>query len=775
MPESLSPTRREVPTASHFGTYVAETDGRRILGLRPDPADPEPSSIGLGVPSTLDSPARLTAPYVRRGYLERGPGPAGGARGRDPYVRVDWDTALSLAASALRDTIAEHGNPAIFGGSYGWGSAGRFHHPQSQIHRFLNLLGGYTRSVESYSSAAMQVILRRVGGGYGAALASNPTWREIGEQRSLVLAFGGLPARNAQVNGGGIGRHTNLADQRWARAQGAEFVSISPLHDDVDDALEATRLPARPGTDVAIMLALAHELVTAGAHDQDFLRRCTVGWETFEAYLLGRTDGVPKTPAWAGPISGLPAADIAALARRMRGRRTVITTSYSLQRADHGEQAPWMALTLAAISGSLGLPGGGFGAALGALHQLGLEPSRFRPAALPQGRRGVDAFIPVARIADMLLHPGEPFRYDGAQLTYPDVRLVYWVGGNPFHHHQDLNRLVRAWQRPETVIVHEHFANALARHADIVFPAATWLERDDFAAGSADPFVSAMVRAAEPPPEVRTDHAILAGLAAELGIADEFTEGRTEAEWIEHLYAQTRAHATELGAELPTLAELREIGTVALPQPPPALAPYTALRDHADANRLHTPSGKIEIFSERIAGFGLPDCPGHPTWLEPVEWLGAPGAVTYPLHLISGQPDRRLHSQFDNGSHSRAGKVAGREPVLINPADAAARGIVDGAVVRLHNARGECLAGAVVSDRIRPGVVRLSTGAWYDPSGPGGLDVHGNANTLTPDRGTSALAQGPSAHSCLVEIEAYRGDPPPVTVFGPLPTAGPTS
>jgi len=181
----------------------------------------------------------------------------------------------------------------------------------------------------------------------------------------------------------------------------------------------------------------------------------------------------------------------------------VFACSYSLQRADHGEQAPWLALTLAALTGNLGLPGGGFGCGLGALHQLGLPVSGFRPPArFEQGRRPIDRFIPVARIADMLLHPGAEFDYDGGRYTYPDIRLVYWAGGNPFHHHQDLNRLVRAWQRPDTVIVHEHFANPLARHADIVLPAATWLQRDDFAVG-ADPSVSAIVQAAQPPGEVR--------------------------------------------------------------------------------------------------------------------------------------------------------------------------------------------------------------------------------------------------------------------------------
>ena len=167
-------------------------------------------------------------------------------------------------------------------------------------------------------------------------------------------------------------------------------------------------------------------------------------------------------------------------------------------------------------------------------------------------------------------------------------------------------------------------------------------------------------------------------------------------------------------------------------------------------------------------------------WLPPTEWLGSPLAERFPLHLVSGQPERRLHSQFDNGSYSRAGKVAGREPVLINTSDAARRGIAAGDVVRLFNDRGQCLAGAVVSDEIRPGVVRLSTGAWYDPVEPGGLDLHGNPNVLTPDRGTSSLAQGPSAHSCLVELERAAPDQPAVRVFDAMPieaessNAGPT-
>lgn len=403
------------------------------------------------------------------------------------------------------------------------------------------------------------------------------------------------------------------------------------------------------------------------------------------------------------------------------------------------------------------------------MHELGLARNGFRPAAFEQGESSIYSVIPVARIADMLLGPGTEYDYDGQRHRYPDIRLVYWAGGNPFHHHQDLNRLVEAWQRPETIVVHEHFANSLARHADIVLPAATWLERTDFAAG-VDGHLSAIVKAAEPPAGVRTDYEIFAAVARNLGFEESFTESRTADEWVVELYERTRKRVADAGAVLPDWEEFVTAGVIPAPAIPVPTPPYRALRADPDAHPLDTPSGRFEIFSATIDGFGYDDCPGHPTWIPPTEWAGSPLAQRWPLHLLSGQPERRLHSQFDNGTHSRDGKVRDREPVVLNPGDAAARSIRDGDVVRIFNDRGQTLAGAVVSDEIRSGVVRLATGAWYDPITPGGLDVHGNPNVLTPDRGTSKLAQGPSAHSTLVEIERFDGPLPPVTVFGPMPT-----
>jgi biotin/methionine sulfoxide reductase len=199
---------------------------------------------------------------------------------------------------------------------------------------------------------------------------------------------------------------------------------------------------------------------------------------------------------------------------------------------------------------------------------------------------------------------------------------------------------------------------------------------------------------------------------------------------------------------------------------------FASFRRDPEGNPLKTPSGRIEIFSETIDAFGYDDCPGHAVWLEPAEWLGSAQAARYPLHLLSNQPRARLHSQLDCSTVSRNAKVADREALWMHPTDAIARGIAPGDVVRVYNDRGACLAGVVVTEAIRPGVVQLATGAWFDPEDPaaiGSLDKHGNPNMLTLDKGTSKLAQCSSAQTALVEVERCTQPPPAVTAFVPPP------
>jgi len=759
-----------IPTVTHWGAYDAELAGGRIVAMHPYEGDRDPSAMGAGMVDAYDDACRIHEPMVRKGWLENGPRADDAGRGNEPFVAVSWERALDLLAGEIERVRTDHGNQAIYAGSYGWGSAGRFHHAQSQLHRFLNMAGGYTATANSYSYAAGEVILPHVLNPFQKILLEHTSWATIAEHGELVVSFGGLPLRNSQVASGGTGCHSQRDDMRACRDAGVGFVLIGPMRDDIEGELGAQWLPARPNTDVALMLGLAHTLHAEGLHDRAFLASHCTGFERFEPYLTGASDGCAKDADWAAGVCEIPAQTIRDLARRMAASRTTIALSWSLTRGDHGEQPYWMGLTLAAMLGQIGLPGGGIGFGYAGVNSIGKLTRHMSWPSLDQGRNPVDVVLPVARVSDALLNPGQTIDYNGRRVTYPDIRMVYWTGGNPFHHHQDLNRLRRAWRRPETVVCHEPWWNPLARHCDIVLPATTTLERNDFSGSSREGDLFAMPRVVAPVGQARNDHDLFAGLAGRLGFAEGFTEGRSEMEWLRHLYDRGRQRAAEQGVEMPDFDGFWEDGVFSLSAPEKGAVMFAGFRADPKGEPLATPSGRIEIYSQTIAGFGYDDCPGHAVWMEPAEWLGNASGGRFPLHLISCQPGSRLHSQYDNGATSRADKVAGREAVWLHPDDAGARGITDGAVVRLFNDRGSCLAGAVVTPAVRPGVVRLPTGAWYDPIDTGKSDAmcrHGNPNVLTLDKGTSRLAQGPSAHTCLVDVERYEGELPAVGAFSP--------
>lgn len=759
----VSPVPPALTSLTHWGAFTATVDSGDVASVTPLPGDADPSPALGNIPGSVRHRSRVTAPAVRRGWLEGGPGPSD-RRGADEFVAVSWDELTDLLADELRRVVHTHGNEAIYGGSYGWASAGRFHHAQSQVHRFLNCLGGYTFSRHSYSLGATGVIMPRVVGTHDDLFKRSTQWDVIVEHTDLMVCFGGMALKNTGVNHGGTTAHPARDALRRFRERGGQIVSFSPLRDDIDGPCDW--YAAVPGTDVAIMLALAHVLASESLADRDFLATYCVGYERFERYLLGVDDGVPKSPQWAASICGLSAEELTALARRMAAARTIVTVSWSLQRTRHGEQAPWMGLTLAAMLGQIGLPGGGFGHGYGSMNEPGLPPLRCGLPRLPQGVNPVSSFIPVAAVSDMLLHPGEMFDYNGIRLVYPDIKLVYWAGGNPFHHHQNIPRLRRALGRPDTVVVHEPYWTAMAKHADIVVPSTTFLEREDFSGSKNDPVLMAMPKMTEPYAQSRDDYQTFAALARNLGFEEAFTEGRTTREWLAHLY---RNWSTSLDFDVLTFDDFWRAGRLRLPTEE-GLTLLADFRSDPTTHRLGTPSGLIEIFSATIDAFGYDDCRGHPAWFEPTEWLGGPRAADYPLHLIANQPASRLHSQLDGGAASQQSKVEGREPIRMNPSDAQARGLVGGDVVRVFNDRGACLAGVLLDAGVRPQVVQLSTGAWFDPvdpTDPDAMCVHGNPNVLTDDVGTSSLARGCTGAHVLVEVVKFTGPPPPVRAHEP--------
>lgn len=754
---------RDLITATHWGTYHVNVEGGRVTGMKDFAEDPDPSPIGHGIVDVLDGPTRIKAPMVRKSWLEGGPGTAGEKRGEDAFVEVSWPEANRLVAAEIQRVKSAHGNSAIYAGSYGWASAGRFHHAQGQLKRFLNCLGGFTSSVNTYSYAAAEVIVPHVMGSFYDLLAECTGWDSIAEACELFVAFGGVPLKNGQISQGGTGSHIQKQGLVAAHEAGVKFVNVSPIRSDLLDKVGAEWLAPRPSTDAALMIALANVLLTEGLFDRAFLDKYTVGFDRFAAYLSGEADGVAKTPEWASDICELSADDIRDLARRMAGHRTMISISWSLTRQDHGEQPYWAAINLAAMLGQIGLPGTGIGFGYSATNKVGQSLRKMHFTAFPQGKNPVRKFIPLARISDMLENPGGTFRYNGKTHEYPDVKIIWWAGGNPFHHHQDLNRLRKAWAKPETIIVNEWCWNSLARHADIVLPCSTTLERSDIALNPRDAYQVVMDKAIEPVGQAKSDHDIFRGIAAELGVEESFTEGRSTDEWQRWMYDISRQSASRSAFELPDWDTMQQKGWIKVPSPEKPQVLLDAFREDPDVNPLKTPSGKIEMFSETVAGFGDDDCPGHPAWLEPGEWLG--NAATYPLHMISNQPRTKLHSQLDHGAVSRADRIDGREPVTMHPDDATARGLSEGQIVRIFNGRGACYAGLRISDDVRPGVIQIATGAWYEPAD--GECLHGNPNVLTRDKGTSSLAQGPTAHSCLVDVMAAPADVKPSRAYEP--------
>lgn len=763
----------EFRTGGHWGVFSVEVDGAGGMSAMPSPADPDPTPLIGSAVAANSAESRVLSPMVRKGWLENGPltgntESTGAGRGGEPFVEVSWEKATELVTGELQRLYDDFGPSSIYAGSYGWASAGRLHAAQGTLKRFLAMAGGFTNSVGNYSNGAAGILLPYLLGSGQAVNGPLTSWASIVEHTDTLLCFGGVPLKNTQINHGGLPEHDDQGWQTRISDSHIDVVYVGPLKDDVAALAGAEWLAGRPNTDTALMLGLAHTIYTEGLHDAAFLASHCSGFKKFVPYLTGATDGTPKDADWAASICEIPAETIRALARKLARGRTMITACWSLQRADHGEQPYWAAITLAAMLGQIGLPGGGVGFGYGCLGGIGTPRARAQSPRLPVPSNPCKEFIPVARVTDMLLDPGGAFDFNGRQMTYPDIHAIYWCGGNPFHHHQDINRLLEGWRRVDTVIVHEPFWTSAARHADIVLPSTTTLERNDIGVASVPATWFAMEKAIDPPGLARNDFDIFADMAETMGFRDAYTEGRNEEEWLRHIYDVARQQNAESGAEMPDFDMFREQGWFEFPRPDKPVVLLDSFRKDPEGKPLKTTSGKIEIYSEKIATFGYDDCPGHASWLEPAEWLGSDKARIYPLHMVSNQPRTRLHGQLDAGPVSRESKISGREPLWIHPVDAASRGLKDGDVVRVFNDRGACLAGLVVTEAIRTGVIQLATGAWYDPlepGVPGTLDRHGNPNMLTLDKGTSRLAQGPISQTALVEIEKFDGALPEITVF----------
>ncbi|WP_435926860.1 trimethylamine-N-oxide reductase TorA [Dryocola sp. BD613] len=763
---ALRQAQKGILTGAHWGAFEAIVRDGKMVETRPVQDDPFPNELITMAPHQVHAPNRVKYPMVRKSWLE------GGARhcrpelrGCDEWVRVSWDKALTLVSDEIRRLQSEHGPQSIYAGSYGWKSVGMLHNSRTLLQRLMNLTGGFLSYAGDYSTGAAQVIMSHVMGSM-EVYEQQTAWPNVLDNTQLVVLWGCNPQVTLK-NSWNVPDHIGSAGFEALKKKGVRVISIDPVKSDSTAYLDAEWIAPRPYTDSAMLVGIAHSLMAEKLHDADFLKTYTVGADKFFAYLSGEQDGVVKDADWAAAICGVEAETLRQLARDMAKQRTMLMAGWGIQRQHHGEQPHWLLVTLAAMLGQIGLPGGGFGFSY-----------HYSSGGSPTARGGILAGIsagdapknsptpiPVARIAECLANPGKTIDFNGARVTYPDVKMVYVAGGNTFHQHQDTNALIKAWQHPETIVVNEPYWTATARYADIVLPATTSYERNDLEMGGdySQLYVFPMHQCVPPQHESRSDFDIFAGLAAKLEVQEAFSEGKNEMQWLKGMYDEMKNQARNARVALPPFDMFWASNNYIrfpVPEANRQWVRFADFRENPLLNPLGTPSGKIEIYSETVAKMGYADCPGLPGWLPPREWYQSPEASRYPLSLNTAHPINRLHSQLDNTPLREKYAVADREAIWIHPQDAKARGIADGDLVRAFNDRGQILVGAVVTGRVRPGVVRISEGAWFDPADPrqpGSLCKNGNVNCLTFDTGSSRLAQGNCGQMAQLEIEKYQG------------------
>ncbi|WP_169765294.1 molybdopterin-dependent oxidoreductase [Campylobacter curvus] len=772
-----------VMNASHYGALWGKEKNGRFEILKEFEGDKYPSSMLQGIVARTYDPSRITAPCVRESYLKKGYKADPSLRGKEKFVEITWEEAYDLIAKELKRVYKDFGYPSVYGGSVGWYGVGNVNNPQALVGRMLQVAGGYCKRSYTYSAGAISVITPHVTGTNEAFVAS-ASWDNICKNTEVFVLWG-----SDMINTNQIGEHIpthhqyedfkNLKDQ--IKKRGLKVINIDPIQTTSADYYDAEHIAPYPNTDVALMLGIAYHLADKGLADQEFLKKYTSGYAQFEEYLFGKTDNTPKTPAWASKICGIDEAKIKELAELFASKRTMLHSGWALQRNDHGEQPCWMMITLAAMLGQIGLPGGGYDFALHYEAQgskvakfPGLEAVAGSVSAKGEWSTREIPTIPCARIVDCIKNPGKEIEFNGKKIKYPDFRMIYWAGGNPVHHHQDVNQLIKALRsRIETFVMQDCFWTATAKMADIVLPATLECERNDIAKASNGSYIFAIKPIVKPWCNAKDDYEIYSNILKRFDKAayDAFTEGNEDSlSWVKTLYERSVARGKEMGIDMPNFEEFWKKGYVEfeLPKEDDSVR-LAGFIQNPMTNRLGTPSGKIEIFSRKIAKFNYKECRAYPSWFEPVEWHGDKNAKDYPLSLVSPHPKYRLHAQLNNTWLRDLEEVQEREPAWINPQDAKKYGIKNGDIIKVSSKRGSILAGAIVTDKIRQGAIRIQEGSWYDPldwSKNDSLEVHGAVNVLTVDKSTSELAQA-CCITANVKIEKFKGVAPLVKAFEP--------
>ena len=719
-------------------------------------------------PDSIEQPQLRACPrgraYLRRQYhpdrllhpLRRA-----GARGEGRFEQITWDEAIETVAGQLRRVRDKHGNGALYV-PYGTGSYNQLNGSHT-ARRLLNLFGGHLGHYNDYSMAAIKAATPTVYGTRNTA-GDRQDWLNA----RYILMWGWNPAEM---------RDDTNSDYfvRLAQERGARILCVDPRLS-LSASIADEWIPIRPGTDVAMMSAMAFVMLEEGLYDADFVRTHCSGFdasqmpagaqdaESYSDYILGVCDGIPKTPRWAEAITGVPAETIARIGREYATTKpAILYQGYGMQRRAYGEQVVRAGCVLAAITGNVGIPGGW---ASGAAHPFKRSP---KGTFFPVGDNPVAAKIPVYQWTEAVLRGTELGPADGlkdADHLDTDIRLIWSVASNILGgQHGNLNRTAAMLADPakvEFIVVQDNFLTRSAEFADIVLPACTQFETWGLEDGWK--YLEDIIlqpKLVEPPGEARSDFAICAAIGDRLGIGEAYREGRDEYGWTAWIVDRIRETRFP---DIPSLDALvaSNVGIWGRPITEPEIA-FADFRSDPVANPLDTPTGRVEIYSAPLAALANPaEIPAVPKYIQEWESPFGPEVKDFPLSVIGHHTLHRVHSTHENNDWL---DEAFPQRVFLNPLDAAPRGIQDGDVVRVWNARGTIELPCRITNRLMPGVIDVPQGAWWRPDADG-VDRRGNVNVLTSER-TTPYAFGNAQHTVMAQAE--RVGPPPAL---PAPVPG---
>ena len=673
------------------------------------------------------SPERLKTPLKRSGN-----------RGEGKFVPISWEEALDLVAKELLRVKDKYGTSAIFclGSS---GAPGRLHNA-APVFRLLNMFGGFTGRWGSASAEAAYFAAQAT---YGVKPTGHT--RDDLESSKLILLWGWNPAETIQ--GTDTIYHLVLAKER-----GAKFIAVDPRFTNTAALLADEWVPVTPGTDTALLLAMGYVIISERLQDQQFIDSFTVGFESFKDYLLGKEDGVAKTPDWAETITGVQSSTIESLARKYANcKPAALISGFGPGRTAYGEQYHRATAVLAAITGNIGIHGGS--PACCEIPPIGVSPGAniHSTTHIPIGTNPVD--VDDHSGIDQTLNPKQRsmYRVNTSQLWdailygkskgFPsDIKLLYIACANPLNQYPNVNKGIHALKKLEFIVAHEQFMTATVKFADIILPANTHWERNDLMRPwLGGPYFFFANKVVDSLHESKSDLQICIELATRLGI--ECYSDKSEEEWIKQIVTSSSDTC-----EVVTEYEPSKKGGIHLFKGAERLVAFEKEIENPEFHRFATPSGKIEIFSQRLADLKNPNIPAIPKFIATWEGKQDPLSKIYPLLLVTFHFKTRAHSCFFNIPALRE-----LEPhqLWISTKDAKQRKIDDGDLVKVFNERGVIYITAHVTQRIMPRVVAMGEGASYVPNEQG-VDLNGCANVLTKDQPSAAGAL--ASNTCLVEV-----------------------